>query len=140
MRIIGLLLVTIIAIGLAATAQAAPGVPWPSLSPSYRCDNGMSVFVLTNVGIDMQQGSPWQVRTPKRVVASGIFWIAAGRSMEWWYNAPNIPLTLSYRRPDNGQTVELTQTCEGYVEAEQAHQWYFPLVADMANPIHGGLP
>lgn len=109
MRIIGLLLTILLLVTpLAAQAQ---GITWPSLSPSYHCYGGLSVFVIANVGTDMQAGSQYTVSTPTRIVERGVFWIAAGQDTEWWYNAPGIPLTFAYQRPDNGQWVQMTQTC-----------------------------
>lgn len=110
MRIISIALFTLLLLAVPLAAQAQ-GITWPSLSPSYYCYDGLSVFVLANVGTDMQAGSWYTVSTPTRIVERGVFWIAAGQDAEWWYNAPGIPLTFTYTRPDNGQPVSLTQTC-----------------------------
>ena len=114
-------------------AHAATGVPWPSISPSYRCDDGYTVFTLYNVGVDMGNGAAYSIRTPYRTVEQGYFWIASGMQHEWWFNAPEIPLTLAYERPDNGVMVEITQTCSGHVEAQATpmptpYQWFMPWV------------
>jgi len=117
-------------------AQAAT-VPWPSISPSYRCDGEAALFNLANVGTDMQAGAMWYVATPVRIVRQGIFWIAAGQSSTWAYSAPGIALTFAYQRPDNGQWVQMTQTCgikptpEPTPEAngQGAHRWFAPWVS-----------
>ncbi len=146
MRIIGLVLALVVTI-TAVQAAHAQSVPWPSISPSYRCDDGVSVFVLANVGTDMTAGSAWQVTTPTRLIERGIFWIASGQSSQWAYNAPHIPLTFAYVRPDNGQVVSMTQTCAGAVPqptltpeptltpvgtpvfaGQEGYQWFFPWV------------
>ena len=131
---ISLAILAAILIGLTA-AHAAPPT-WPSLSPSYRCDEGLAYFTLINVGADMQAGSQWYTATPRRIIEQGIFWIAAGQHSEWIYNAPHIPLTFAYVRPDTGQWVQMTQTCEGQptptptpIGGQREHRWYFPLIA-----------
>jgi len=134
-----------------ALAQAAPGwiippggtvppeppsalglrdaVPWPSISPSYHCDDGLAVFVLYNVGTDMGNGAPYTVSTPRRIIEQGFFWLAAGGHTEYWYNAPGIPLTFAYVRPDNYQQVSMTQTCGDVpVAGTQEHRIYAPIM------------
>lgn len=110
MRIIGLLFVTILLLAVPATVQAQ-SVPWPSISPSYRCQDDLAVFVLTNVGADMPVGAPYTVSTPHRVVEQGVFLLVSGGYAEWWFDAPGIPLTFAYARPDSGATVSMTQRC-----------------------------
>ncbi len=112
MRIIGLLLAITVVV-TAAQAAHAQAVPWPSISPSMYCDDGVTVFTLYNVGTDMQAAQPWVTRTPTRIVDTGLFWIAAGQKSEWRYNAPHIPLRFTYTRPDTGAKVDLELECSG---------------------------
>ena len=133
--IIILTLLAAILVGV-MVAQAAT-VPWPSISPSYRCDDGLAVFVLYNVGADMGNGAQYTVSTPHRVFEHGVFWLAAGGHTEYWYNAPGIPLTFAYARPDNGAMVSMTQTCgvrplptaTPIVRGTGEHRWFAPWVA-----------
>ena len=135
MRIIGLLLTTILLLTVPATVQAQ-SVPWPSISPSYRCQDDWAVFVLANVGGDMGNGAQYSVSTPHRVIEQGVFWLAAGGHTEYWYNAPGIPLTFAYARPDNGAMVSMTQTCgvrplptaTPIVRGTGEHRWFAPWV------------
>ncbi len=116
-------------------AQAAT-VPWPSISPSYRCDGDAAIYTLVNVGTDMVSGSQWYVAAAGRIVRQGVFWIAAGQTSTWAYSAPGIELTFAYVRPDNGQWVRMAQTCgvkptpepTPTVEGQDEHRWFFPWV------------
>ena len=105
-----LLLLVLLLLLLPAPARAQ-AITWPSLSPSYRCDDDVAIFTLTNVGTDMQAGAQWYTATPRRIVEQGVVWLHAGGSNTWAYRAPGIELTFAYVRPDTGEWVRITQTC-----------------------------